>query len=249
MSQEGRAYHLTRSLGLPVGIFLVVGAVYSAAGPGRIDIIDGQYRFEVARNLLEHGSIRIRDPFLPAAVPGLAGGKYSPYGLSGSIVALPLLVLARAAGPPSVDRQQFFFSFVSALFGAATASVLFLFYRTLGVARRPALLWTLAAAFATLAFPASTSVFDQAQHGFFVVASCYLAFLAARRNSMRLAVAGGAALAFLANFQETYALLFPTLGLAALAPSGVPQGSGAGRSSDTSCSCSRQAWGSWCGPA
>jgi hypothetical protein len=206
---------------LPAGIFLLVGTVYAGAGAGRIDIIDGQYRFEVARNLVDNQSLRVSDRYLWDAVPGVAAGAYSPYGVSGSIVSLPLLILAKAAGPPSVDRQQFFFSFTSALFGAATACILFLFYTTLGVARRSALLWTLVAAFATLAFPAATSVFDQTQHGFFVLAACYLAFLAGRRDSMRLAIAGGAALAILVNFQETYAILFPAIGIATLAPPGA----------------------------
>ena len=207
-----------------LGIFLLVTAVYALAGPGRIDIIDGQYRFEVARNLMEHGSLRVDDPFLAGSVPGIAGGAYSPYGVSGSIVSLPLLMLADVAGPAPIDRQQFFFSFTSAVFGAATASVLFLFYSTLGVAPRAALLWTMVAAFATLAFPASTSVFDQAQHALFVITACYLAHLSARRDSIALAAAGGAALAVLVNFQETYALLFPAIGLATLGPQGASAG-------------------------
>ena len=83
------------------------------------------------------------------------------------------------------------------------------------------MLWTAVGAFATLAFPAATSVFDQTQHAFFVAAACYLAFLAARRDSMRLAIAGGVALAILVNFQETYAILFPTIGMATLAAPGA----------------------------
>lgn len=211
---------LQRTRVVSVGIFLLVAAVYAAAGAGRIDMTDGQHRFEVARNLLEDGSVQVRDPFLGAAVVGIIG-VYSPYGISGSIVSLPLVLLAKATGTGSVDRQQFFFSFTSGVFGAATAAVLFLFYTSLGFGRRAALLWTLVAAFATLAFPAATSVFDQAQHGFFVISACYLALLAARRESMALAVAGGVALAVLVNFQETYAILFPTLGLATLASPGA----------------------------
>ncbi len=211
---------LQRTCVVSVGIFLLVAAVYAAAGPGRIDIIDGQYRFEVARNLLEDGSVQLRDPFLGDAVPGIVGA-YSPYGISGSIVSLPLVLLAKATGTGSVDRQQFFFSFTSGVLGAATAAMLFLFYTSLGIGRRAALLWTLVAAFATLAFPAATSVFDQTQHGFFVISACYLALLAARRESMALAMAGGVALAVLVNFQETYAILFPTLGLATLASPGA----------------------------
>lgn len=198
-----------------LGIFLLVLAVYALAGPGRIDIIDGQYRFEVAHNIVDHGSIQIEDPFLGWAVQGI-NGVYSPYNISGSIVALPLIALANLTGPPTRDRQQFFFSLTSGQFGAATAAVLFLFYLSLGVTPTRALAWTMVAAFATLAFPAATSVFDQTQHGFLIICACYLAFLSSRRNSMMLAVAGGACLAILVNFQEIYVVLFPGLAVAAL---------------------------------
>ena len=196
------------------GLFLLVAAIYGIAGPGRIDIIDGQYRFEVARNILEDGSVQIRDMNLADAVPGLIGA-YSSYGISGSLVALPLIAAAKVSGPPSVDREQFFFSFTSAVLGAGSAALLFLFYRRLGVAAAPAVGWTLVAAFATLSFPASATVFDQAQQGFFVLAACYFGWLSARRDSMTPAVIAGAALAVLVNFQESYAILLPGLGFAA----------------------------------
>ena len=40
---------------------------------------------------------------------------------------------------------------------------------------------------------------------------------------MRFVIAGGAALAVLVNFQETYAILFPTLGLATVRPWASPE--------------------------
>lgn len=198
-----------------LGLFLFVAAVYALAGPGRIDIIDGQYRFEVTKNLVEDRSIQVRDPFLGYAVQGVIG-TYSPYGISGSLVALPLVAAASIGGPPSQDSQQFFFSFTSAVLGGATVALLFLFYVELGVRQRPALWWSLAAAFGTLAFPVATSVFEQAQHGFFVLAACFAAYMSARRDSMALAVVGGACLAVLVNYQETFAVLFPALALAAI---------------------------------
>src|SRR5262245_33050467 len=109
------------------GLFLLVAAVYSLASPGRIDMIDGQYRFEVARNIVRNRSTQVRDPFLTAAAPGLTG-RYAPYGLSGSVVGVPLILLARVTGRPTLNREQFFFAFTSPLFGAATAALLFAFY-------------------------------------------------------------------------------------------------------------------------
>jgi len=116
-----------------LGVCLVVAAVYIGAGPGRIDIIDGQYRFEVARNIVGDRSIQLMDPFLGDAVNGLLGA-YSPYGVSGSLTGAPLVALANLVGEPSQDRQQFFFSFTSGILGAATAAVLFLFLTELSVA-------------------------------------------------------------------------------------------------------------------
>jgi hypothetical protein len=211
---------MKRPLWLPVGVFLLCAAVYGAAGPGRIDMIDGQYRFEVAKNILDYHSVQIGDVYLGGAVHGVLG-EYSSYGISGSLVALPLVLLSRAIGPPSIERDQFFFSFTSSVFGAASAALLFLFYTTLGVEPRRALSWTLVAAFATLLFPGSVTVFDQAQHGFFILLACYCAYLGARRDSMALMAAGGAALAVLVNFQETYAIVIPTVAVAALANLGT----------------------------
>ena len=203
-----------------IGIFLLIVSAYAVVGPGRIDIIDGQYRFEVAKNILEARSIQIMDPYLDFAAEGI-NGMYSPYNISGSLVALPLVAFARLTGGGSIDRQQFFFSFTSAFLGAATAAVLFLFYLELDVEPRRALVWTFVAAFATLAFPAATSVFDQTQHGFFVICACFAAYLSGRRDSMLFAVLAGLSLFVLVNFQETYAFFIPTLAIAAVAPPGA----------------------------
>ncbi len=203
------------SLTATVGVFLLVAVIYALAGPGRIDMIDGQYRFEVARNIIDRGSVQLYDPHLLGGVVGV-NGVYSSYGLSGSLVAVPMVLLGKSSGISSVDREQFFFSFTSAVFGAAAAALLFVFYTNLGVSVRAALAWTFVSAFATLTFPQSTTVFDQVQQGFFVLAACFLGWLGARRDSMGLTVAGGAALAILVNFQEAYAILIPTLALVTL---------------------------------
>jgi hypothetical protein len=203
-----------------LGVFLVAAAVYIATAPGRIDIIDGQYRFEVARNIVESGSTQVHDPFLGYAVRGVLG-TYSPYGISGSLTAAPLVALANLTGEPSQNRQQFFFSLTSPLLGAASMAVLFVFMTALGVAPFHAIWWTAVAAFATLVFPVATSTFDQTQHGFFLLCACGLAFLSARRESRGLAAGAGLLLAFLVNFQQTYAIVLPTVAIAALAPPGV----------------------------
>jgi hypothetical protein len=207
-----------RSHGLgAIGLFLTTLAAYALLNAGRVDMIDGQYRFEVAKNLLAERSVHVSDPYLMGRVIGADGRAYSPYGLSGSLLALPLVAMARATGEITLDRQQFWFSFTSPVFGAATAALIFIFFCSLGVPQQSALGWSAVSAFATLAFPAATTVFDQSQHAFFVTLSCLSAFLSARRDSAWLAVLGGACVGVLINFQEVYVLLLPTLGLACLA--------------------------------
>ncbi len=56
------------------GLFLTVLSVVVLSGPGRIDVVDGQTRYEVARSLVEHGDSTIRDPNVWFAVfPGRDG--------------------------------------------------------------------------------------------------------------------------------------------------------------------------------
>ena len=64
------------------GLFLTMFAVVALSGPGRIDIVDGQTRYEVARSLVEHGDSIIRDPNVWFAVfPGRDGLRYTKYRL------------------------------------------------------------------------------------------------------------------------------------------------------------------------
>jgi Glycosyl transferase family 2 len=205
---------------LIAGVFLLVMSVYTIAGPGRIDMIDGQYRFEVAHNILASGSTEIYDKALPA-MPATADGRhYSPYSLSSSLVSVPLVWLARATGD-SLEREHFLFSLTSGLFGAATAALLLLFYLALRVSPRRAVMWTLVFAFATSMLPASTTVFDQANQGFFLLAACFLLFGAVRRDSLGLAAAAGLMMAVVVNLKEVYAALVPAVAVIAVAEPGV----------------------------
>src|SRR5947209_18579302 len=62
------------------GQFLFVFSLVALSGPGRIDIVDGQTRFEVARSLVEHGDsiIRDRDVWMHVYV-GRNGDSYTSY--------------------------------------------------------------------------------------------------------------------------------------------------------------------------
>jgi hypothetical protein len=198
------------------GILLVVSVAYALSGPGRIDMIDGQFRYEVAVNIMNDGHPVIRDPALRwGSLTGRHGLRYSYYNASGSVAGLPLVWLGRVTNH-SDETQRFLFSFTSAIAGGLLASALYLFYRALDVEERRALGWTAVSAFGTLLWPLATSTFDQAQHAVLVLLAIQLGRASARRGSIWLAVTAGLPVALLLNYQETYLLLAPALALSTM---------------------------------
>ena len=197
-----------------IGLYLLVVSVYLLSGPGRIDIVDGQIRFEVADNLLRLGRPILTDPLTQRyGAVGAEGEIYAKYGPAASIAGLPLVALGALTDDPLGETRRFLFSWTSALLGALTAPLLFLLYRRLGVGRGAAVAWVLVAAFATLVWPLATSTFDQAQHAALILLVVYLALLAGQRDSVPLAAAAGLVAGLLLNYQENYLLLFPFLAL------------------------------------
>ena len=199
------------------GLFLLVLGVYALSGAGRIDMVDGQARYDVAYNWLVNGRPILTDKWMSfMSVPGRDGLRYSGYGAAGSVVAMPLVWLGFHVGGADMPTSQFLFSLTSAVCGAGIALILFLFYLELGVPTRKAIGWTLVSSFATYVWPISNSTFDNAQHAFFVLAALYFAYLSSRRKSGALAAVGGLCAATLFNYQEYFLLIIPILGFATL---------------------------------
>jgi hypothetical protein len=203
---------------LGIGLFFFIGAVYFGTNPGRIDIIDGQFRYEVSRNLVRIGRPVITDPFLLGGnVPGLNGARYSYYNAAPSVAGMPWVWLGRIAGDPAGERQRFLFAWTSGLLGSLACVVLFLFYRQLDISASAAIGWTLAHAFGTLLWPLAASTFDQGQHALFVLLAVFLGWQSAKSDSLLLAAAGGLTAGVLLNYQESYAVILPMLALSTLA--------------------------------
>ena len=200
------------------GIFLIVLGVYVLSSPGRIDIVDGQARFDVSYNWLVIGQPVVRDNWIGpvVAVPGRSGFRYSYYGAPSSVFGAPLVWLGLHTGLHSIPFSQFLFSLISPIFGAAVAPVLLLFYLELGARTREAIAWTMISSFATLLWPVANSAFDNAQHAFFALAAFYLGFLSARRRSVICAVAGGLMAGVLVLYQEYFLLIIPALALSTI---------------------------------
>ena len=201
------------------GVMLAAASLYVVTGPGRIDIIDAQLRYDVGINVLVQRRPVLADPMLQhAAVRGPDGASFSRYGLASVLTSAPLLALGLAADRPAGAVSHFLFSLTTALFGAATLGLLLAFLRLLGVPLRRAVAWSTVLALGTLWWPLSVSTFDQVQQGFFLLLSLYGAYRGGREGSSAWLVSGGLAGGLLINFAESYALLLPAVGLAALTP-------------------------------
>jgi len=201
------------------GIFLIVLAIYVVSSPGRIDIIDGQARFDVAYNWLHSGQPLLTDPWIKPrmAVPGRHKLPYSYYGAPASVLPMPLMAIGALYDKDmGVGASQFLFSLTSPILGATICTVLFLFYIELGVEVRHAFAWALVSAFATMIWPLSNSTFDNAQHAFFAILSVFLGFVSSRHNSKALAIAGGLSAAVLVLYQEYFLIIIPALAMSTI---------------------------------
>lgn len=197
------------------GLFLLVGVAYLLTSPGRIDMIDGQARFEVSRSLVEAGQPNLRDPLLRwMGVKGRKGRLYSHYAIGASATGAPFIALAKLDSDFKGEFERFMFSLTTPFFGALLAGIFFLFLIDLGVAPRAAIGWTLVNAFATLVFPGMVTTFDNGQQAVFVLCAVWFAWRSAQRKSMAYAIAGGLCGGWLINFVEHFAIILPCLALA-----------------------------------
>src|ERR1051326_5684625 len=122
-------------LGL-AGLFVLVFALAALSGPGRIDTVDAQTRYEVARSLVEHGDSIIRDKGTWFNVyEGRDGDRYSLYrfpqsGLGvAAIWAADLTAPTATIGAAREMRRHFFFLLTSAFCGAILALTYALWFR------------------------------------------------------------------------------------------------------------------------
>jgi hypothetical protein len=174
------------------GQFMFVFAVVVLSGPGRIDINDGQTRYEVARSLLEHGDSVIRDKLVWFAVmKGRDGEQYTNYRFPQTGLGMVAICLADATGPTDESRRQFFFTLISPLLCAFLALTYAVWFRALGHGPGASLAWATAGVFCTPSWYYGTSTFDDMLGTAAVVPAVAVAFLARdRRPVLGAAVAG-----------------------------------------------------------
>lgn len=131
-----------------VAVFLLLAGLYLLAMSGHTYSADEETMLAVTRALLASGSVDLAPAEaagapLAALRPGPGGGRYSPYGVLPSLVALPPHALAGLAAPLGAAAADYATRFaVTALNGpvtAATAALLAAWALRLGAARRWAL--------------------------------------------------------------------------------------------------------------
>jgi hypothetical protein len=192
------------------GQFLFVFGVLALSGPGRMDIVDGQTRYDVARSLIDHGDCVIRDREIWFTVfEGREGAMYSNYRFPQSVAGLPAILIADATGGVSEMRRHFFFTLISPFAGAILALTYSIWFRGLGHSPRASLAWATAGIFCTPNWYYSTSTFDDLLGSCTIVMAVAVAWLCRDRRPLLGAAVAGLLLAWAINCK-------PPLGLLAL---------------------------------
>jgi hypothetical protein len=203
-------------LGLGLATFAVVGL----SGPGRIDIVDGQTRYEVGRSLVEHGDSVVRDERIWFAVfPGRDAQPYSYYRFPQSLVAAGAILAADGAGSVSEGRRQFFFVLCGAVACGCLSILYAIWFRLRGCRPIAALGWAAAGVFCTPMWYYGTSTFDEYLGTTVLIAAIVTAAIGRERGRLATAIASGLLLGLAYNCKQPLA----AFGLLALACHDNPQ--------------------------
>jgi hypothetical protein len=194
------------------GLALFIFAIVSLSGPGRIDIVDGQTRYEVARSLVDHGDHIIRnDQVWFWVFPGRDGQTYTKYRFPQSGLGVAAILLADAMGPVSEARRHFYFTLIGAVVCPLLAAVYAIWFRRQGLSARAAVLWAGAGVFCTPNWFYGTSTFDDILGSVALVSAIVVAFLSRQRLSLLGAVAAGLILGLAYNCKEPLGAFLPVV--------------------------------------
>ncbi|HVC98887.1 MAG TPA: hypothetical protein VND64_34800, partial [Pirellulales bacterium] len=203
-----------------MGQFLFVFSVVALSGPGRIDIADGLVRYEVARSLAEHGDSVIRDKAINFMVfEGRGGRLYTNYRFPQSLLGVGAIVVSDLTGVVSEPRRHFYYSLLGAVACGALALVFSVWFRSLGHAPRPALLWGAAGVFCTPNWFYGTTTFDDVFGGLAVVIAVVVAYLGRHTRPLLAAAVAGASIGLAFNCKQPLGL-FALVALAAIRDTG-----------------------------
>lgn len=208
----------------PLAVFLLLCGIYLLTISGHTYSADEETMLAVTRSLLARGSVAIEAPAdapLAALRPGVEGGRYSPYGILPSLLALPLHALGGLASPlgaPAADYASRFA--VTALNGpltAATAALLAAWALRLGAARGWAVALALLYGLATFAWPYTRTFFSEPLAALLIMLAAERADAAARQNDparrTRALLVAGLACGLLLATRIAAGVAVPVIGL------------------------------------
>jgi hypothetical protein len=174
------------------GLGLFVFAIVALSGPGRIDIVDGLTRYEVARSLVEHGDSVVRDDRITFLVfSGREGRRYTNYRFPHSGLGAAAIAISDLTGTAGEPRRHFFFSLIGAAACAALAVVFAIWFRHQGHSTGRAMLWAAAGVFCSPAWFYGTTTFDESLGAVSVATALVVAILSRRNRSHVGAAAAG----------------------------------------------------------
>lgn len=197
-----------------LGLALAVFALVALSGPGRIDIEDGQARFESGQNLLRYGDPGIRDPRVVwHRFPGRGGVDFTYYRFPGEFVAAAAVAVADAFSSTDEPLRHFLFSMHGAVLAAILAVVFAIWFGRQGHSPRAAMVWAAAGIACTPCWYYAASTFDDLLGTLAVVAALVAADRA--RSSIIGLVLSAIAIGFALNCKQPLAaVLLPALALA-----------------------------------
>jgi hypothetical protein len=197
------------------GLGLVVFAIVALTGPGRIDIDDGQARFEAGKNLVEQGIPCVEDPrVIWHRLPGRDGREYTYYRFPPEVAAAASVLIADALRSPSEPWRHFVFSLHGAVAAAVIAILYAVWFRRWGCSPVAAVAWAAGGIFCAPCWYYATSTFDEIIGALFVIAAVVSADAARRRGGWRLLLTAGC-VGVAANCKPPLAaVLLPAIALA-----------------------------------
>jgi len=195
------------------GQAVFVFAVAALTGPGRIDIVDGQTRYEVARSLVEHGDSILRDPNVTwMAFPGRNGERYTLYRIPQSLVGMASIYSADATGPVIESRRHFFFLLSSGVALAMLAVTYTLWFRQQGYSAWASIGWASGGVFCTPSWFYATTTFDDVWGAMLGVMAVATASAGRQRMTGLAALVAGLLLGLAFNLKPPLGLfVLPTL--------------------------------------
>lgn len=209
---------------LTCALFLLLCGVLLLWMSGHTYSPDEETMYAVTQGIALTGSVAVVVPDgapVSALRPGLAGHVYSPYGLLPSLLALPLFWLGMLFGTDSpaafAYATHFTVTMLNVPLTAATATVLFVWVRRLGVRSLYGALLALSYCFGTLAWPYARTFFSEPLAALLLLVAAERVD-AAQRGVAGAACASGFAAGLLLTTRIASAVALPILVLALCLP-------------------------------